>query len=333
MRIALLAAVLLACDDAPDEPAPVELALESVVTELDPIVLSVWGSADDDVWFAGGTLAPGGRYLAHYDGVALEAVEVPEGAALWWVWGTDAEHVWAAGDRGGLIARRDGAWVAERVPTDEKAVLWGVWGSSPTDLWAVGGTFRNDGPRGLVLRSTGDGTWTRLEDPALPDDANLYKVWGSGPDDVHIVGELGVALHYDGTALTRVDTDLTNLLFTVHGTPGGPVVAVGGLAEAAILEWDGAAWQDTGVRGDAGLAGVFVRPGGSALAVGNGGAAWRRSAAGEWSTASFPSLDLGRLTLHAVWAAHNTWVVGGDLQRQHRGLIATDIEPLPVSTE
>lgn len=316
-------------DDGADTTEPVELHLKAVVDELDPIVLSVWGAADDDVWFSGGTLAPDGRYLAHFDGATLAPVETPAGGALWWVWGLDADHVWACGGYGGLLARRAGTWTAETTPAGDDAVLWGLWGSGPEDLWAVGGSYRRDGPRGVVLRSTGDGTWTRLVDPALPDDANLYKVWGSGPDDVHIVGELGVALHYDGATLRRVDTDVESLLFTVHGVPGGPVVAVGGLTEAAIVEWDGAAWQDTGVRGDGGLAGVFVRPGGAALAVGNGGSAWRRAPGGQWSEAVFPDLSLGRRTLHAVWGGRDTWVVGGDLQRQHRGVVATDREPPP----
>ncbi len=329
LAVALCAALFACDDDDPTPTGPVEVPLSLAVDELDPIVLSVWGAADDDVWFAGGTLAPDGRYLAHFDGSTFAKVEAPEGGALWWVWGDDADHVWACGDRGGLVARRGGVWVAETTPLDETAVLWGLWGSGPGDLWAVGGSFRPSGPRGVVLRSTGDGTWTRLEDPALPDNANLFKVWGSGPDDVHIVGELGVALHYDGETLRRVDTDVTNLLFTVHGVPGGPVVAVGGLTEAAVLEWDGEVWQDTGVRGDAGLAGVFVRPGGAALAVGNGGAAWQRETDGTWTEAVFPELSLGSRTLHAVWGGSDTWVVGGDLQRQHRGLVATDRDPPP----
>ncbi len=329
IRSLLALSLVVGCDDDPAPAPPPVFAATVVVDDLEPIVLSAWGAAPDDVYFAGGTLAADGRYLAHFDGTRVRPLDPPDGGALWWVFGTDASHIWACGDRGGLVALRDGAWVEESVPLDDKAVLWGVWASSPTDLWAVGGSFRPSGPKGVLLRSDGDGTWERVEDPALPSDTNLYKVWGSGPEDVHIVGELGVALHYDGRSFTRVDTDVTNLLFTVHGFPGGPVVAVGGLSEGAVLEWRDGAWEDTGVSGVSGLAGVYVRRDGSALAVGNAGAVVQRDPSGAWRVAE-STVDLeSTRTLHAVWGEAATWVVGGDLQRQSRGVIATSVDPTP----
>ncbi|MEZ4465337.1 MAG: hypothetical protein R3F43_12885 [bacterium] len=85
----------------------------------------------------------------------------------------------------------------------------------------------------MVLRSTGTAP-RRILDPALPwripDDEfaglNLYNL-GRGPDDVHLVGE-GVGAPPGWLRFTRLDADTAEVLFTVHGQPGGPVLAVGG---------------------------------------------------------------------------------------------------------
>lgn len=331
-RLFLCALLLFGCDDGTDPPDPVVDAGVGLVpvAETAPAWMGVW-SDGATIYTAGGTPETGA--LGRIAGGALRFETLPDGPHLWWVFGTDAEHVWACGDGGRILRRQaDGTWIAEPTGLPAETVLWGMWGSSSADLWAVGGTNASGGPRGVVLRSTGDGVWTRVEHPALPVEdpndefagLNLYKVWGTGPDDVHLVGEGGVALRWDGQTFTRLETDTRGVLFTVHGRPEGPILAVGGLNESVVRRFDGAAWIDDGAPAGLPLNGVVVRPDGTAWASGARGLLMRRDQAGEWTRLRAPE-GVGPRTLHALWADETAvWSVGGDLLGLTDGLIVND---------
>lgn len=337
---ALLAAAALGCDGdepspAPDAaPPPLVAALEAELQPVDglgPALLGVWGAADDAVYFAGGTTAPEGGALYRFDGAGITPELTPPGPLLWWVWGADAEHVWACGEAGRILRRTADGWVAEDTGLDEKAVLWGLWGSGPTDLWAVGGSVRRGGPKGVLLRSGGDGVWRAVEDPALPE-LNLYKVWGSGPSDVWLVGEGTTTVRFDGANFTRTDLGERDLLFTVHGRPGGPLLAVGGVGSGLIYAHGPDGWMAEDAAGAIGLNGVAVRADGLALASGARGALVLRDLDGHWFRLRPTAADtVGARTLHAVWHAPSgtTWTVGGDLSDARDGIILTDRTPLP----
>ncbi len=334
---------LAACDDdtdpAPDAaPPPLAATLEAglaAVDGLEPALLGVWGAAADAVWFAGGTAEPEGGALYRFDGARVAPEPAPPGPLLWWVWGADAERVWACGEGGRVLRRGADGWVAEETGLDEKAVLWGLWGSGPDDLWAVGGSVRRGGPKGVVLRSAGDGVWTRVDDPALPAELNLYKAWGSGPDDVWLVGEGTVTVHWDGVGFTRADLGQRDLLFTVHGRAGGPVIAVGGVGSGLVYALGAGGWVAEDPAGVIGLNGVAVRPDGLALASGARGALVLRDLAGRWFRLRPQPDAVGARTLHAVWHGpdDSTWAVGGDLSAVADGVILTDRRPLPRLAE
>jgi len=300
-----------------------------VVGPLPPIILSAWGPDADTVYFAGGLSGATGGVVARWrrgGPIALEAI--PPGRPLWWVFGAGPAHVWAVGEGGRILRREANAWREETVALDDRAQLWGGFAVSPTDLWAVGGSVRRGGPKGLVLRSQGDGQWTRVEDTALPTDANLYKVWAASAEDVHVVGENGLALHFDGTTLRRVSTPTRDLLFTVHGQPGGLVLAVGGTIQGVALRWTPDGWVDDRPPMTQPLNGVYVRPDGTALASGARGVLLERDTLGRWSPVAVaiePSV-----TLHAVFAGAAAWAVGGALDRGEGGYIATTEAPPPA---
>jgi hypothetical protein len=327
-----LALAAAGCDDgeptpAPDASLPPLPSMTIAVDGLGAALFGVWGAHDDAVWFVGGAEGPEGGVIFRSDGAQVRAVTAPPGPRLWWIWGASAAQQWACGEAGRILARRDDSWVEEPTGLDEKAVLWGLWGSGPDDLWAVGGSVRRGGPKGLVLRSRGDGVWRPVADPALPDDLNIYKVWGTGPDDVHLVGEGGLTLHWDGARFERHDVGVRDLLFTVHGAAAGPVLAVGGLSRGLAFRRDSAGWLPDELEGAAPLNGVFVRPDGTALAVGGRGAILARGAAGGWSRGTIAGAE--SRTLHALWVGDHIWAVGGDLTAGTDGLIVTDRDPPP----
>jgi hypothetical protein len=64
----------------------------------------------------------------------------------------------------------------------------GFWGTDSTDLWAVGNFAQGGGSSGMVLHSTGDGSWT--QQTFQPDKGLLYQglltaVWSSSKSNVY----------------------------------------------------------------------------------------------------------------------------------------------------
>ena len=297
--------------------------------------LSVWGAADDAVYVVGGSTTSGAAL--RYDGENLQPVALPEGAALWWVWGADAEHVWAVGEAGRIL-RLAPAPADEPSALDDRAILFGIWGSGPDDLWAVGGANERGGPKGIVLRSTGDGGWRRVLDPVLPiedpDDPlvglNLYKVWGRSAHDVTLVGEGGAIVHWDGARFTRQDLAPPAVLFTVAGDAPRRF-AVGGLS-AGSLATDGVdGWGRPPATALPALNGVAVEASGAAWITGDRGFIGRfepepsgapaATLTGRWCRQTPDPAEAGHI-YHAVWAGPSrTWFVGGDLANRVEGRV------------
>ena len=208
----------ISCADSPS-PIPnmdkeiqrLESSLRLVADIDNYALLGTWGH-NGDVWFAGGTVDSGNTstgIIARYRSGKITRANIPEGPLLWWVFGFDSSTIWSVGEGGRILRRTEERWIEEYNFEDDKAILYGIWGASPTDLWAVGGSVRRNGPKGLVLRSKGDGRWTRVKDPAFPEDLNLYKVWGKAKEDVMLVGEGGVAIHWNGREFKRQDTGVS----------------------------------------------------------------------------------------------------------------------------
>lgn len=289
-----------------EEPA----AAWSVTRELgvdEGALFSVWGPAPDDVLAVGGQgTGPTSRGLAlRWDGAAWTEVALPEGTPrLHWVTGV-GDAVWAVGEAGTALRREGEHFVA--VATGASVALWGIWGASDSALWAVGGDGFVGGP--ALLRHDG-AQWLPEALPALPEDCHaLFKIWGASATDITAVGDLGVALQFDGTAWSLTDTGSIADLISVHGR-GGERVAVGGRANARIARWDGQAW--TGETIDRpGLSGVWVASDGVATAVGSEGQILRVAPGGAAELEAKPTY----LLLHAVFGFDPgpRFAVGGNL--------------------
>ena len=295
------------------------------------------------------------------------------GAPLWWVWGDARGGVWAGGEEGAIFRLNhdeggEGSWVQEPLEVSEtlsaeaieKAIIWGIWGDTNTgELWAVGGSYRRGGPRGLLLKRSlnaeGEPLWRRVSDPLLPtelpDDPtaglNLFKLWGEGAEGpTWAVGEGGLALYWpqglNGPG-QRLEAPAPDLMFTVHGASAGPVVAVGGYAQASAWLWE----RESGERGSWAplslpratppLNGVSVG-GAWAHLCGGRGSVTRLWLGGEgvWAEPAVTTSVEGAtsLTLHALWSPLSAgdepelFVVGGDLERRREGVIVTNLSTL-----
>ena len=311
-------ALLLAVASAPAACGPPETDGWHVVhAELPGALISIWGTAADNVWAVGGDAQDGkGPTVLHHDGSGWTRRLTGHEGDLWWVTGF-ANFPGApvlAGGAGGQILRYDAATDAfTRDVTPGSNTVFGLWGPAPDDVWAVGGSgssgafaWRHDGTAWRVAEGLPAG---------LEVDTSLFKVWGNAADDVWLVGSGGLALHYDGTAFTRVDVGTTRTLFTVH-TAADLTVAVGGFGTGVIVEHDsehenGTGWRDVTPIGARQTIGVHVGPV-DAWAVGIDAQVLRRTAGG-WIA---EQTDLPIFSaLHAVWADSDggVWAVGGEV--------------------
>jgi hypothetical protein len=281
-----------------------------VLHEPNSALLSVAGTSASDVWVVGGNEGDGHGALAlHYDGRDWQRVGTGFEGDLWWAHVLGEKSMFVGGSDGAVL-RYDGERF-ERMATPSRDVVFGVWGAAEDDLWAVGGV-PEVGP-GFVWRY--DGTTWRDVTSELPDEArgpNIYKVWGRAANDVWLVGMDGVVVHWDGDAFVAAESSTDRRLFTVHGAARGEPVAVGGFADAVIVEREEAAFHETTpAPRPFQLFGVFMSGPVEGYAVGWEGTVVRRDAAG-WASVD-TGLDLVQ-ALHAVWIdpRGGVWAVGGD---------------------
>ncbi len=303
----LTALLLCACGD----DTPPASSWETVEEGLPGALLSVWGSASDDIWTVGADARDGsGPVVLHYDGVDWTRVDTGQSAgSLWWVFGFAGGPIYMGGE-GGMILRTIDGTTFEPMTTPGTNTVFGIWGASADDVWAVGGS---PNANGFAWRLRDGMTWE--EEPSVPSEISsahaIWKVFGTSASDLWLVGEAGVGLHWDGSTLSQEDTGVGSSLFTVHAH-GGRYAAVGGSGNGIIVELDDTGWHNVTPSGGfvSGLSGVCLGPMNSGYAVGAYGSVFSRSADG-WT-----EVDTGLLldqNLHGVWIdpSGGVWAAGG----------------------
>jgi hypothetical protein len=195
---------------------------------------SIWGTADDDVWFAG----PAGHVM-HYDGASFAMVDVGTTEDLHGIWGSAPDDIWVIGPRG-TVRHFDGtAWSARNVGADQD--LYTVWGLSRDEVW-IGGTEpapypgdpNYDGSSGLVFRwAPATSTWDLvLKNTMYYGSSAIWGLDGTSANDIWAIGSdhpAGAACgisgmwHFDGTAwsqLSNAPTECADLYDVDAGAPG-----------------------------------------------------------------------------------------------------------------
>lgn len=312
----LLLAAALSCTPEDEDPASWSL----VYTDLGGALLSVWGTASDDVWAVGSDPGDGdGPYVLHWDGEAFERHPVPDVQTnLWWVT-IAGDTVWMSGEQGVVLRHAKGSDAFETVPTPTTHTLFGVYSFGERDTWAVGGDAGTQA--GVILHHDGT-SFTEVAVPPEADGVTFFKVWGAAPNDLWIVGLGGTALHWDGQALEPVAVPNGRPVFTVHGAQGVGTFVVGGFASGLVARLEGGALVDETPPGIPQINGIYVTDD-AAHGVGIMGAIWRRED-GAWMQVE----DAPRLPLdyHAVYVDPDggVWAVGGNIVAEplDRGVMA-----------
>jgi hypothetical protein len=285
-----------------------------VFADLNPALLSVSGTAPDDVYAVGADPGDGlGPYVLHYDGQAWRRLETGATGELWWISVEPIDGAfYMCGSEGKVLTYRPSGGEFDITILPDRKTMFGVWGTASDDVWAVGGDLENEDLGGVVWHF--DGAEWSPEDlsAAAPEGLpTLYKVWGRSATDVYAVGRRGTALHFDGESWSTVRSDTTSPFFTVHGN-ATQVVASGGFGSAVIAELSNGSFVNRAAAGTFQMNGVFIPAGGDGVAVGNEVSMAFRTPQG-WEVQ-----DIGvdsASSLHAVWVdgRGGIWAVGGQL--------------------
>lgn len=253
--LALCAAAASACGDSPAPPVDVAWKEAFPARELGWL-LGIWGPSPDDLYAVGGT--PDEGMIMHFDGTAWTELDLGFRVPLLnWSYGFGPNDITFVGNEGTILHYDGSTFTRSATVTDQ--ALWGVFGTSPSDLWAVGGDGFLAG-QATVLRYDGT-SWRRVEPPVLqhPDVFSFFKVWGSAPDDVYIVGQRGVVLHWDGSALSELFVGTGEDLVTVFGLARDRIAIVGGRSNGELITFDGAEWKREQLAPLPGLNAVWFR--------------------------------------------------------------------------
>ncbi len=299
----------------PSVDTPEALTFSAVAKSDAAALLSVHGSAANDVWIAGADDGKGPIVL-HFDGSAWERKATGVRGALWWVHVTEEGPVLFAGENGMLLRYQDGAFERLKTPALGKDVVYGVWSVTANDVYAVGASA---GRNGFVWHYDGTDFTSVALPNTLPQDDNhdqpgLFKVWGTSADSVWVSGASGTLLHGNARAgFELVKGGGPEILFTVHAR-GDHVAAVGGTASGILLEGRGTTLIDHAPPSTPLLQGVWIDDRDQVWAVGAGGTILRSSASGYQP--QDPGVDFGAgASLHSVWVdpSGGVWTVGGDV--------------------
>jgi hypothetical protein len=159
---------------------------------------AVFALAVDDVWVVGDA----GTAL-HFDGAVWSIVPTGVSHALYGLWASGPDAIWAVGGQGdpasaqGVILFSDGGPGGFTIVDDAvPGTLRSISGTSANDIWAAGHRVRlhNDGS-GFVV------------DSDAPDFA-VAGIWAAAPDVAWVVGENGRSQRYDGSGWQDVATGL-----------------------------------------------------------------------------------------------------------------------------
>lgn len=325
---------------SPGTGGPQESTWQLVMDELPSGVLSVSGTAADDVYVVGTDAGDGnGSLLLNYDGSAWRRINTGTTGNLWWISAVPIDGDFYLSGVNGMILRFDPeAQTFEQFETPGDQTIFGIWGFSRNDIWAVGGLLSDQQFGGTIWHYDGT-SWSvaDLSEQFPGGYATVFKIWGRSPTEVYAVGAAGLVLVYDGTMWNLVDdgTERNATLFSVYGNADS-VVAVGGFNSASIVEQ-----QETGEFAEADfdpneiiqMNGIFVTSEGRAVAVGRElKAALRTESGWELQETGF-STDFD---FHADWIDPDggVWAVGGVLIAEpiNRGVIAY-YGPETISTE
>ncbi|RDU96250.1 WD40/YVTN/BNR-like repeat-containing protein [Trinickia dinghuensis] len=247
-----------------------------------------------------------------------QAKQVPASSTLTSVYFADAQHGWAVGQWGVILATADAGetWTLQRSDTSIDQPLFSVYFKDAQHGWAVG--------LWSLLLSTEDGghTWNVVKVPPPPGrnraDRNLFKIFADRAGTLYIAAERGTVLRSrdDGATWEYRNTGNKGSLWAGAAAADGTIF-VGGLLGHLDRSSDGG---DTWTAVDSGSTGSItdlVATGNRVLGVGLDGFVFGGATDAERFTAK-QRADRAPLTGIAVTDA------GGEILLSKEGILKPD---------
>lgn len=144
---------------------------------------AIWGSSDSNIYAVRD--GSGDQTISHSTGDGKwKAETTPAGPKMQWIWGADANHIYAVGGNIVLFSSGNGVWTVD-FTLDDAEHFGGIWGFGPDAIYACTSS-------GHVYRSNGGGRWSA---PAVYDPnptSNCYGVWGTADDNLYLATGKGI---------------------------------------------------------------------------------------------------------------------------------------------
>ncbi len=151
------------------------------VTNGTPLT-AMWGSSAEDLYITTGSAA--GSIIFHSTGDGVwRAQAAPDAQSADDIWGSDAQHMYAAADSDVLASNGDGNW---RVELSTDSAVDAIWTHGTDAAYACTAN-------GMVYRSNGNGDWSeeqRIADAALT--VRCLAIWGTGMDNIYLGTSAGI---------------------------------------------------------------------------------------------------------------------------------------------
>ncbi len=227
---------------------------------FDRVIHSVWGERGDNLYFVGQIIdrdttyfdslvdsnvtvqAPDKPFIKQYNGINF--VDANIGTIDWGlydIWGSADSNIYAVGFDGTVVHYDGMDWTHLLIGGNTPAHLNGVWGSSDSNIFVCGSV----------------GAFLHYRRPVSPDTAwwkvvrsqtqyDLWDIWGLSNDTVYMVGTNGTIIRYNpnkpaDSAMTRMETGISNALYSIWGTAENNIYAVGWGGK--ILHYDSTVWK------------------------------------------------------------------------------------------
>jgi len=144
------------------------------------------------------------------------------------IWGSDADHLFAAGAHGTVYMREKEMWHHIHKDEDPDLTFFDMWGPSKERIFLVGSHLS----QGIVYEWDG----SSITSMSIPDCKTLYCIWGTDENNVYAAGDGRVVLYFDGDQWQIVQQfDDDSSIHDIWGLDDNHIYAVGGDLNGGML--------------------------------------------------------------------------------------------------
>ena len=162
-------------------------------------------------------------------------------SALYDVWGTDENNVWAVGS----VTINDTAYGVlkwngmEWLPEKKIGGFLAIYGFSSTDIWAVGGAVWHF--NGIIWEEY------TYRDPIINNNITYTSIWGTSSNDLYLGNGGGKIIHWDGSKASVVYENPDNIrIWDIFGFSNNFILSTGnsGVSPSFAIRFNGTNWEN-----------------------------------------------------------------------------------------